>query len=297
MKYAIPFAAPTLQDAPRVREAVRLSHAMVNDLSFANLYLLQNKYQTKIAFVRECLIRYFEGEARFKGYTFPIGNESSIIEALKAIEKDAETRNRPLHFSALTIEQVAYLEHRYGNCSTWNNDRGDADYLYKRTDLAHLPGTKYHKKRNHIARFSKEHKDWCYREIRTNQKEDALLVAKGWMEGMEQSASLIHEAQAIEHALENFEVLSMTGGIIYINKKPVAMSLASPISPDVMDIHYEKCLPDYRDAYPIINRELARHLDCTYINREEDLNISGLRQAKLSYHPDQIISRLSGTIC
>ena len=74
------------------------------------------------------------------------------------------------------------------------------------------------------------------------------------------------------------------------------MSLASYISPIVADIHYEKCTPEYRDAYPVINQEMAKMLPCTLINREEDLNIPGLRQAKLSYKPDHILQKLKATI-
>ena len=37
-------------------------------------------------------------------------------------------------------------------------------------------------------------------------------------------------------------------------------------------------------AYAAINRLFAQTLNCTWLNREEDIGIEGLRKAKMSYH-------------
>lgn len=298
MKQALPLYPPVLADAARICEAASRFHARTNDLSFVNIYLLQNKYNICIAIANRYFYRHYAGDGRLQGYAFPLGDEGRVEEAFKAIEDDAELCSRPLRFCTLTEEQAKRLARRYGKCFTWNNDPGDSDYLYRRSDLAELPGTAYHKKRNHIARFAKQYPDWKFESLTSERRADAMEVAEGWLAGAgEQTPSLLHEAKAIRRGLELWQELSIIGGLIYIAGRPAAMSMASLISPNVADIHYEKCLPQYRDAYPIINRELARLLETEFINREEDLNVPGLRQAKLSYHPCDMIPRFSGSVC
>ena len=49
---------------------------------------------------------------------------------------------------------------------------------------------------------------------------------------------------------------------------------------------------EWGDAFAIINQQFAEHLpeQYVYLNREEDMGISGLRQAKLSYHPEILLT-------
>lgn len=297
MNSPLSFSAPSLKDAEPVYEASVAAHAETNELAFTNIYLLQGKYDIRLALKDNVLYRYYGGTGRLQGYGFPVCAPDTIPAALDIVEKDAEMNGRPLSFCALTEEQVACLSRRYGNCSTWNNDRGDADYLYRRSDLAELPGTRYHKKRNHIARFERTYPSYRFERLTNENAADVLEVAKGWLAAQDDSPSLLHEARAICHAVAHLAELKIEGGLLYLDDNPIAMSLASPISKNVVDIHYEKCLPAYRDAYPVINREMARALHpYEFINREEDLNIPGLRQAKLSYHPYKLISRFSGTV-
>ena len=59
------------------------------------------------------------------------------------------------------------------------------------------------------------------------------------------------------------------------------------INHNTFGVHVEKANVNYEGAYAVINKEFASHLPekYTYVNREEDLGIPGLRQAKLSYNP------------
>ena len=289
------FREPYLNDADFVHRCV--ATVLQSDLAFPNLYLLKNKYGTELLFHMEHLLRRFTGNGRLRGYTYPIGLNKALANAcIKAIETDAKARNEVLKFCLLTQEQAAHLQEIYGDRAEIKYDRGDADYLYKRTDLAELPGTLYHKKRTHISKFLRNNPSAEFKKLTGQNREDALKVAYLWLSSQVDSPALQHEYRAIENALFHMEQLNIYGGLVYIEGTPAAMALYSNINDKVTDIHYEKCIHEFRDAYPFINREIASCVQTEWINREEDLNIEGLRTAKLSYHPALILQKYTATI-
>lgn len=289
----LPFANPCLGDAPVISPLVAAAHGMGNDLAFANIYLLREKYKTQVAVQGGFLFRHYGGHSRFQGYAFPCGL-GDVAWALQQIEDDAAVRQRPCRFCLLTETEAALLQQLRPDTYDYTTDPGDADYIYHRSDLAELPGTIFHKKRNHIARFCRRYTNWHFEALTEDTLSDACAVAEQWYTAREdESPSLLHEQNAIRAALNHMHELSLTGGVLYVDDRAVAMTLASFISPDTADIHYEKCLPEFRDAYPIINREMAHSLSCKFINREEDLNLPGLRQAKLSYRPTLLLRKFN----
>jgi len=100
------------------------------------------------------------------------------------------------------------------------------------------------------------------------------------------------ELAALEYTLKHFEELQQQGLLITVDGKPVAFSIFEPINPSTVAIHFERALRSYKGLYQVINWETAKVIaeqGFEYINREEDLGDPGLRDAKLSYHPIQII--------
>jgi len=81
------------------------------------------------------------------------------------------------------------------------------------------------------------------------------------------------------------------GGILQINGRLIAFSIFSRLNRETADVHFEKSDTTVKGAAQVINQETARSLAgrFSWINREQDLGIDGLRQAKRSYMPDQIL--------
>ena len=106
------------------------------------------------------------------------------------------------------------------------------------------------------------------------------------------------ERLAIETIFDNWDALGATGGAIRIFNKIAAFSIGEMLNDDTAIIHFEKSDPAIRGLYQAINHEFIVHAwsHTTYINREEDMGLLGLRQSKESYNPDHYVEKFSVTL-
>jgi hypothetical protein len=291
------WSIPEAEDEDWINSCIAVSGTMASDASFANIYLLRNKYSTKISRYKDFIIRKYSGKGARCGYTFPLG-KGDIAKALAEIEKDAKECGECLQFAFITEEQKEVLENAMPARFCYSSDAGDSDYIYLRSELASLSGKAFHKKKNHFSKFVRTYPDYKYYEIGACNIYDAQKVADAWYYEhlQDEDASQLAEYKAIKEALENFEELGLIGGIIYVNDSPCAMTIASKINENTVDVHFEKAVGEYalNGGYAAINKLFSEKLDgVTWLNREEDIGIEGLRKAKLSYRPKIMLKKYS----
>lgn len=291
------WSIPEAEDEDWINRCIAVSGTMASDASFANIYLLRNKYSTKISRYKDFIIRKYSGKGARCGYTFPLG-KGDVAKALAEIEKDAKECGERLQFAFVTEEQKEVLENAMPARFCYSSDAGDSDYIYLRSELASLSGKAFHKKKNHFSKFARTYPDYKYYEIGACNIYDAQKVADAWYYEhlQDEDASQLAEYKAIKEALENFEELGLIGGIIYVNDSPCAMTIASKINENTVDVHFEKAVGEYalNGGYAAINKLFSEKLDgVTWLNREEDIGIEGLRKAKLSYRPKIMLKKYS----
>lgn len=291
------WSIPEAEDEDWINSCIAVSGTMASDASFANIYLLRNKYSTKISRYKDFIIRKYSGKGARCGYTFPLG-KGDVTKALAEIEKDAKECGERLQFAFVTEEQKEVLENAMPARFCYSSDAGDSDYIYMRSELASLSGKAFHKKKNHFSKFVRTYPDYKYYEIGACNIYDAQKVADAWYYEhlQDEDASQLAEYKAIKEALENFEELGLIGGIIYVNDSPCAMTIASKINENTVDVHFEKAVGEYalNGGYAAINKLFSEKLDgVTWLNREEDIGIEGLRKAKLSYRPKIMLKKYS----
>ena len=95
--------------------------------------------------------------------------------------------------------------------------------------------------------------------------DDIIYIEEKWLEEKNSSGgnpdhALVLERQSIASAVEFHSALNIRGGVLYVDKSPAAMTLASPVSPNVLDIHFEKALSGYATdgAYSVVNNLFAK---------------------------------------
>ena len=82
---------------------------------------------------------------------------------------------------------------------------------------------------------------------------------------------------------------------IYINSKLEAFAIGEIITDTYAAEHFEKANDSFRGLYQLVCREFCKQLpeSVIYVNREEDMGIPGLRQAKEALKPEHMEKRFA----
>jgi hypothetical protein len=155
-----------------------------------------------------------------------------------------------------------------------------------------LKGSKYAKIRNRLNKF-KNNYEYSIERISEENMNEVREFLKRWClwKDCESDPLLENEKKAILYSISRFFELKLSGIAMRINGAIEAIAVYEKMSPDVAVVHYEKGSPDFDGIYKAINQETANILqkDFTYINRESDMNLPGLRKAKMSYRPHHMV--------
>ena len=272
-----------------VMQAVTLPSGRRNcNYTFANLVGWKFLFGTEVCVLENAVVlRYtFDGQRAYMVCT----SEALSLELIEALLDDS---NGDLTLIGLEDSQVEQLSTLNSKLSTNVEPlRDQYDYIYRRTDLATLHGRHLDAKRNHIHRFRAEHPDFEYRPLTTESFDECRRLTAIWQEEKDESDTIDAELRVIDTIFSNWDALGMIGGSIFVDGRMVAFTYGSAVTTDTFDVCVEKADRHVEGAFTIINQQFAEHLpeQYVYLNREEDMGIPGLRQAKLSYHPEILLT-------
>lgn len=264
------------------------------EYSFVNLYLWGRQ---KAAIVHDHLV-FFSQFDRRSVYLYPVGfgDKQPVLDAIR---QDARKRGIPCRLVGMTHDDCAQLERMCPGCLQMHFDRDSFDYVYDIHDLADLRGRKFQRKRNHLNRFRQENPDYTLEPITPENLDEVRLLADKWYQLRLQEnphGDYQLEQRALYRALAEQQALGLEGLLLRTAQGPVAMTLGSRLNENTFDIHFEKALDIADGAYAAINNGFANYLrekypELSFLNREDDMGIEGLRKAKLSYNPHHMIEK------
>ena len=222
-------------------------------------------------------------------YRPPIGprNPDLLHEVLALALKSDETRP----FVVLDQETLEWISGIYPELQ-FQPERMYFDYVYLANDLAELPGKGYSTIRRQLNQFMKTCSP-LVEELGTDNIEEINDFVEQWCEwkDCDSNPDLASEKDALCFALAHYRELELSGIAIRSEGKIGAISLFEGQNEDTALVHFEKGLPDCKGIYRAINAETAKILakKYTYINRESDMGVEGIREAKMRYHPHHMV--------
>ncbi len=171
-------------------------------------------------------------------------------------------------------------------------DRDHFEYVYRTRDLAELPNGLFHSTRRQLNKFRKSFA-YTVEPISSANSREVNEFLSQWCEWKlcEGDEVLENEKDAVMFAVDHFDALKLSGLLIRVEGKIAAMSIFERLNADTALVHFEKGLDGYEGIYKAINAETAAVLagDFEYINRESDMGVAGLREAKTRYHPHHMV--------
>jgi len=279
------------QDKPLFDEFLAKDPPQVSELTFTNLFVWRHHYRPAWVEWNGCILIVFHPQ---KGQVYGLcpfgpGDKKRCLDLLcREIAKETDEVRICRVGEEFVKNHVDPAEYEVAP------DRDNSDYVYLAEDLIRLSGNKYHRKKNHLNQFIKNH-EFEYRPLDAELVQRVLGMQEAWCRIREcvLKPDLLAEDFAVHEALTHFGELGYQGGAILIDSVVVAFSLGEPLNRDTAVIHIEKANPDFLGLYAAINQLfcLKAWSNVTYINREQDMGVEGLRKAKESYYPHHMVNK------
>lgn len=246
------------------------------DYCFGNLYGWGAVLDTKLCFYKGMYSSVARISKKDMLISFPLG-EGDKKEFVYKLKNHVENLGVNPVIGLLNSALLEKAKEVFGEEVEFLRRRDSDDYVYLTEDLISLSGPELHPKKNMLNSFLKQ--EFTYEEINEENLGEAFLFCL-------EKAYTNNEKIVMERMFKNFDALSLRGAVIKIAGKIVGATVAE-CSDKTVIIHIEKAEKDVRGAYAGINNLFLKNSvpDTMLVNREDDMGLSNLRKAKLSYKP------------
>lgn len=262
------------------------------ECAMANLYLWQETYDERMM---EFAGRLLVVEFGHRIMHFPIGEflPPEELAALADALKNAGVIDGGIYD---VPEEYLQCHPEAAELFRISEDEGAFDYLYRNDRLVEMAGPLLRKKRNLIRQFEKRYPEAWIEPLTAANLPLAVELAKALNRRLHACDFLEEEEESLAALQRYFAPLEMGGVLLYTAPgQPAGFSIYSRLNSDTADIHYEKADHLVKGAPQYLTWALARQLaeqNYTYMNREQDMNEPGLRQAKRSLDPCALLKRM-----
>lgn len=279
-----------IEDKAQIDSYFSVHHYEQIDCTFNTLFLWQDAYQTSWA-EQDGILFIRAGAGKDTFFMPPFAKEEeNFVHGLALIHEEYDKLGLPFRLKSASSWVTEQIERLVPGKYDFIEDRDNEEYIYRTEDMIRLPGKKLRMKKNHLNGFLRQYADYQYEAITKENLEDAKAGIHDWFL---RHGDIEEEEQAIKRCFDHWDALGVKGAVIRIYGKVEAFTNGDSINEKMAHIIFEKANPEIRGLYQAINRDFLMHefAETEFVNREEDLGLPGLREAKMGYHPDHLTEK------
>lgn len=261
------------------------NHNIVNMMIWLDYYPLYKVVETNYLL----LLGIHEGE--FFIY-MPLCEKQYAKEAIIKAKKIFDNYGCEFNLSCYTKEMmniVLSLYPKYHACSR----RSSLDYIHTTEQFRTFSGKKLQKKRNHLNAFYREYEGrYVYEPLDKENVVECGEFLNRW-KPENKDIWVVNEKRGIQRVLKLFSTLNYQGGLIRVDGKVEAFLIVSTLNHEMVQENVEKANDEIRGLYQALSHQFFNHnyLEIKYLNREDDIGLENLRQAKLAYAPVYLLEK------
>lgn len=226
----------------------------------------------------------------------PSGLREAVLEVRRRFDKEG----LELRLALIPAHMKENLEKAFPDGElVFARDRGNDEYVYLRDKLITLSGRALHRKKNHLNYFLRTY-SYEALPIDASMRESVLaltaFIRDVKEEDPKETAAIDDEYTAIDEMLGLLGLPEVRSVAIMIDGRLRAFAIGEIINSELAVEHFEKADDRYRGLYQAVCSEFCRTLpeSVRYVNREEDMGLENLRQAKEALVPDHMEERYTG---
>lgn len=282
-------------------ELIAKKFAPYSDYNFVSLWVYNTENDFQISKLHDNLVIRFRDYITNEPFYSFLGN-SEILSTIKILLNYVQSKKIP---SILKLIPESNLS---GNKAIFDKfliteDRDNFDYILSIAEFCNLEGEKYKSHRKVINRFNNRYSN-CNAKLLNlvdleiqNQIIELFFV---WEKEKEKKRDeTIHELTAIKRIFADPKYLNLLAMGLYHNNNLISFQIVDVINSKYVDSHFFKADPKYDGASHALRYAFShelKKLGYEYINIEQDLGITGLRNKKASWKPITFLKKYTITM-
>ncbi|MDR0396398.1 MAG: phosphatidylglycerol lysyltransferase domain-containing protein [Oscillospiraceae bacterium] len=309
-RHGIAFAPVTIEDKPLLAQYLRrFPENEGSECQFSNMFLWSPAERIEWAVAGDALLL----RTRFRGVDpsaapqpdcapcmmMVFAQPDRLCEGLELAVESMQSRGETFRMCSLPEWYVRRMDACSPGRFVYAREPHHDDYVYDARSLITLSGKPLHAKRNHVNKFLAVYGErFEYERYHPSRLSECMDAYDRWLGEKGETLELCAERGSVERALRYADMLGLEGGMIRVDGVVEAFTLGERITADMALIHVEKASPGIPGLFATINQMFLQNEfpDITWVNREEDMGIEGLRKAKRSYHPARMIDKYGATL-